>query len=189
MVDKWTRLSREAAGPSQPVWLVLQAHDLTYRNFKQAVKELGPPIRPSCQETRCMAFLALANGATGLIWYWSPNRMYHLRNDAPKVWKGLCDVVHELNGLMPYLVARRTADPPEVPEPFRTWSRRSGGQRVLAIVNSSAKPATLHLDLGHWRVSTLRLRRTGKAVALLDGKLTAAFEPHEVRVYEWQTRR
>ena len=40
--------------------------------------------------------------------------MYHMQRQAPTVWRSLCEVVQELNGLMPFLVARRTAEPTRV---------------------------------------------------------------------------
>jgi len=186
MVERLTQLARAAAGPQQPVWVVLQAHDLRYwRRYQQAARQLGPPSRPTCRESRCMAFLALASGADGLIWYWGPNRMYHMQQHAPTVWKGLCDVVHELQGLMPFLVARRTAEPTQAPEPFRLWTREAGGQRVLAVINASPKPAKAVIDLSQYRVERVLRRRTGQGVLVVGGRIAASFEPYEVRVYQW----
>ena len=171
-VQDYTRKSRAAAGPGRPVWIVIQGFDWTYlRNTKAMLSRHGQPTRPTARETRCMAFTALANGATGLIWYWSPNSILHIQRDAPDVWRGICATVHELQGLMPFLTARsRPEDTIDVRDPLAAWSRQAGGRRVLAVVNTSDKPATLSLDLGAFGQSTW----------------AAAFGGHEVKVRTWR---
>ena len=133
-----------------------------------------------------MAFMALAGGANGLIWYWSPNSILHIRRDAPDVWKGICATGQELRGLTPFLVARRTPeDALDAPEPFVTWSRQANGKRVLAIVNTSSETATLSLDLTRFGRGSVTLRSSGRQTPLREGKLEAEFAAHGVRVYEW----
>jgi len=135
-----------------------------------------------------MAFLALAAGADGLVWYWGPNGTYHMQKDAPTVWAGLRETVQELRGLMPFLTAPRgLGDTVEVADPFRAWSRSAEGKRVLAVVNSADAAATLDLDLGALGAREVSLRKTGETVPLAGGRLTGDFGPYEVRVYEWAT--
>lgn len=137
---------REAAGPGKPFWVVLQGFDWRYaREGRKALGKYGQEITcPTPDETRAMAHLALSSGTQGLIWYWSPNSIYHLQQQAPTVWKGICDTVQELNRLQPFLTAPRTpADDLSLPAPFRFWSRKADGKRVLAVVNASDNPASL----------------------------------------------
>ncbi len=190
MVEDWARLGVEAAGPGQPYWVVLQAHDLRYwRDYKAAVEEFGPVSRPTARETRCMAYMALAAGANGIIWYWGPNSMYHMQRDAPEVWQGLCETVQELRSLMLFLVARRTPeDEVTVPGPLRAWSRAADGDRVLALVNTSDETTEAEVDLSSFGVAEIRERPSGDVVAVEDGKLTASFEPYEVKLYQWKAR-
>ena len=187
MVLDHTRASREAAGPNRPVWIVPQGFDWTYlRDTKRKLKELGAPTRPTAAETRCMAYMALAGGANGLIWYWSPNSILHIQRDAPEVWQGICATGQELRSLMPFLVARRTPeDLLDAPEPFVTWSRQANGKRVLAIVNTSPVPQTLSLNLHPFGVQSIKVRSNGTPVRLKEGELVGEFRGHEVKVYQW----
>ena len=112
-----------------------------------------------------------------------------MRDEAPEVWQGICAVVRELNGLMPYLTARKTAhDDIAAPGPLRTWTREADGTRVLAVVNITDPPAEAALDLTSFGVDEVRERGTGAAVRLRDGQLTIDFGAHEVKVYEWDVQ-
>ena len=85
---------------------------------------------------------------------------------------------------------RRTPrDAVVVPEPFRTWSREAGGNRVLAVINTAARPADIALDLSPLGAREVSLRPGRQPVTLVGGKLAASFEPHEVKVYQWPIRR
>jgi len=149
---------REAAGPGRPFWVVLQGFDWRYaREGKAALGKYGQEITcPTPNETLAMAHLALSTGTQGLIWYWSPNSIYHIQQNAPTVWKGICETVQELNRLQPFLIAPRSpADDLSLRAPFRSWSRAWDGKRILAVVNASAEPAPLTLPGNHaatdWR--------------------------------------
>jgi hypothetical protein len=186
MVEDWARQGLAATQPGQPFWIVLQGHDLRYwRNAKAMFAERGAPDQPTPAQTRCMAYMALASGVNGIIWYWAPNSVYHIQRDAPHVWKGICDTVRELRGFMPYLVARR--EPPDdlqVPEPLRAWTRQADGKRILALVNTADAPCQTEVDLSSLQVQ--RLEEVGKTggKALTPGKAPLAFEPYEVRLFE-----
>ncbi|MGC9318372.1 MAG: hypothetical protein ACP5KN_10130 [Armatimonadota bacterium] len=186
-VERRLQTAREQIGPEMPLWAVLQGHDIRYwRDYEAAVEEFGPVSIPTPAQTRCMAWLSLAAGADGLVWYWGPSgSTYHMRRDAPEVWQGIVDTVRELRELEPWLTARRSeADDFAAPEPFRTWSRAAGGTRLLAVVNSADQPATLDLDLTRFRIQEIA-RRDGGPVALEGRHLQAEFGPLEVRLYEW----
>lgn len=149
---------REAAGPGKPFWVVLQGFDWRYaREGKKALEKYGQEITsPTSAETRAMAHLALSTGTQGLIWYWSPNSIYHIQRQAPTVWQGICETVQELNRLQSFLIAPRApADDLALPAPFRSWSRAADGKRVLAVVNASDEPSRLVLPGNHqivdWR--------------------------------------
>jgi len=171
---------REAAVPGRPFWVVLQGFDWRYwKERKTAFEKYGKEItRPTPEETRAMAHLALSTGAHGLIWYWSPNSVYHLQKQAPTVWKGICDTMAELNALEPYLTAPRTPDDDNVrlPVPFRSWSRAVDGTRVLAVVNASDDPAPLSLPARYKALD----QRTGKPPA--DAPIPA----WGTAIYTWQ---
>ncbi|MBN2309412.1 MAG: hypothetical protein JXR94_10605 [Candidatus Hydrogenedentes bacterium] len=186
MVVEWARLAREAARPGQPYWIVLQGHDGRYvRDAKGVMAARGAPSQPSPAQTRCMAYMALAEGVNGIIWYWLPNSRYHICEDAPEVWRGICDTVQELNGLMPYLLARRTPeDALDVPEPLLAWTRRADGRRVLALVNTGDAPCDVEVDLSPLAVDSFAGAGETGAAPLEPGRNALHFAPYEVKLYE-----
>lgn len=156
-VEEKVLACREAGGPGKPVWCVLQGFDWdAWRAAERlnpgrrrtpesvaAMQAAGaiPVTRPSAAETRCMAHLAIAAGATGLIWYWSPNWAVHLREDSPAVWEGIRTTVQELRSLMPWLLAEPgPADAVTAPAPLRVWSRTAEGRRVVVLINPEDRP-------------------------------------------------
>lgn len=186
MVEDWVKLGRAAVGPDRPVWTVLQGHDYRWRDAEQARAEIGTPDKPTREQTRAMAFLALAAGSDGLIWYWWPKSRYHIVDDAPEKWAGIVDTVQLLNELMPWLAAEcMPEDAMEAPEPFRVWSREHDGSRVVAVINGSEEEATLHAPVPEGGQGRLLDFETGEAVELADGELRAQFAPWEVRIYRW----
>lgn len=160
-VEEKVLACREAAGPGKPVWCVLQGFEWqgwrAAQNLKlggkrtpesvAAMRAAGaiPVMRPSAAETRCMAHLAIAAGATGLIWYWSPNWAVHVKEDSPEVWSGICATVKELRSLMPWLVAEPApGDALAVPAPLRVWSRTVGNRRVVVLINPEERELRLN---------------------------------------------
>ncbi len=186
MVEDWARQGLDAAQPGQPFWIVLQGHDLRFwRNAKALFAEGKSPDQPTPAQTRCMAYMALASGVNGIIWYWAPNSVYHIQRDAPEVWEGICDTVQELRGLMPYLVARRSPqDDLEVPDPLRAWSREADGKRVLALVNTTDAACDVEVDLSSLNVRYPKEVGDPEAEELAPGKVGMSFGPYEVRLYE-----
>ncbi len=186
MVEDWVKLGREAVGPDRPVWTVLQGHDYRWRNVEQAWEEHGVPYKPTREDTRAMAFLALAAGTDGLIWYWWPNTRYHIVEDAPEKWAGIVETVQLLNELMPWLIAERTAeDEVDAFEPFRVWSREADGVRVAAVINGSEETAELRWPVPEGAQRGLVNFETDETVQLDGDELHAQFEPWEVRIYRW----
>ena len=112
-----------------------------------------------------------------------------MQDEAPDVWQGICEVLGELNELMPYLTARRTErDDIAAPGSLRVWTREANGTRVLAVVNISDEPAEAPLDLTAYGVEGVRERGTGAAVSLQDGQLMVDLGGHEVELYEWDVQ-
>ncbi|MFW5868438.1 MAG: hypothetical protein ACOCX2_11515, partial [Armatimonadota bacterium] len=186
MVGDWVELGREAVGPDRPVWTVLQGHDYRWADAERARAEIGVADKPTAQQTRAMAFLALAENTDGLIWYWWPKSRYHISEDAPEKWQGIVDTVQLLNELEPWLTAPRTAaDEMQAPEPFRVWTREADGTRIVAVINGSEDEADLRVRLPEGAAGRLRDFETDEAVELPGGELRATFAPWEVRIYRW----
>lgn len=186
MVEDWVNAARKAVGKTSPTWTVLQAHDLRFYNTprKKAQEKYGAPNQPSPEQTRAMAFLALSAGTDGLIWYWLPHSTYDLVNEAPKVWKGICDVIRLLKRMEPWLTAEETsADSFPCPEKFRVWSRKAGETRLIVAINASDTVAELSLDLKRFIHSSVSDFESGKGISLEREILKAEFRPWETRIF------
>jgi hypothetical protein len=90
-VSDWTAVSRAAAGPQRPSWLVLQTHDLSHYGVQGG-------RYPSADELRCMLYLALAGGAKGIGW-WAYG---HARESN---WQRYCELAAEVKMLEPFLLS------------------------------------------------------------------------------------
>lgn len=170
----------------KPAWIVLQGFDWSYcRAYRNKTPPKEIPMRPTPEETRFMAYLALSAGANGLIWYWLPKEYSHMKNQTPIVWKGICDTVQELKSLMPYLVAEKTdKDTVKVGEPFRTWTRKVGDKRILVVLNTSEKStAKLNLDLSKYDFKEMTHYPDKSKVESKDKIINEGFKPIEVKIY------
>jgi len=120
-----------------------------------------------------MTHLALAAGAKGLVYYWGPSRLYNIKDDAPEVWKGICDVIGELKSLTPFLQAGPKVLASASPHPVKCWYADAGGQRLVVLVNSTpaaAAPNPAALNLLSDASAQGQLRLAPYEVKMLRGK-------------------
>lgn len=97
-VGAYTR-RMQAAAPDKPVWMVLQG--VGWGDFlKVSAAEKEHLRRPTREETRFMAYDAIANGAQGIL-YWGSD---YVEKDSD-FWKELLAVIEELSGLQSVLAA------------------------------------------------------------------------------------
>ncbi|MBN2449308.1 MAG: hypothetical protein JXR77_02900 [Lentisphaeria bacterium] len=191
MVEEKILACQEAAGPGKPVWCVIQGHSWeAWRAYKNlplknkgtrseatvaAMKATGtiPVTRPNAVETRCMAHLAIAAGARGLVWYWSPNNAVHVKEDSPEVWNGIRETVRELREFMPWLLAEPTpGDTLRVPAPLRSWSRLARGERLVVLINPEDRPV---------QVPAAEMHELAAAFPGGPGDAMISLAPYEVR--------
>lgn len=186
-VEKYVRRARQSEGERGPAWTVLQGFDYRYAHAREryrAMDKFGPPDQPSREQTRAMAFLALAEGTDGLVWYWLPKSAYHIVEDAPTTWQGIVETVQLMKKLEPWLLADKSASDQAIgaSEPFRVWTRQVDGRRVLAIVNASDQSANFPLpfpDLGLEQVTDFE---TGLPAAIQGRERHLTLEPWQVRI-------
>jgi len=178
-VAEWTRLSREAVRNSRPVITVLQF-------FKATATSRWP----SEQELRNMSYMAIAEGANGLL-YWSLGA-----RALAWVCSGWCEekieyferlkaVMKELKSLEAVLVA---VDRPELlasvspPEAIRTRVKFAGGRAwlIASNVTGAALTASFTWSESLRGVSVFAERRSIPA----DGaQFSDAFAPYQAHVY------
>jgi len=195
------RLLAKLTDGDRPVFIVLGAHDFSelWMKDREQMIDQGklPCMWPPPEQIRAMNYMALAGGATGIIWYWAPCRppawsekstplkWYNLPQDAPIVWKAVVDVNTEMTELMPWLLAsRRPEDVVSLPSPFAAWSRRVNDRRVLVIVNLVDRPSDLKLDLSAFQPTAVRDWVTGQLIPTEENTVSTRYPGYHVGIYE-----
>ena len=198
--DRARLLTRLTDG-NRPVFMVLGAHDfseLWMKDRNQLIEQDKLPCTwPPPEQIRAMNYMALAGGATGIIWYWAPCRppawsekstpmkWYNLPQDAPKVWQALVNVNTEMTQLMPWLLAKRQSeDTITLRSPFAAWSRQIDNRRILIVVNLVSKPADLKLELSAFGPVALYDWVTGQTVPTEGDTFTTQYSGYHVGIYE-----
>jgi hypothetical protein len=90
----------QASAPDKPVWMVLQGFGWRDLEDNPDPEEADEKRRPTLEETRFMAYDAIAHGARGIL-YWGTSR---IERDS-QLWADLLRVVRELDALQPVLSA------------------------------------------------------------------------------------
>ena len=177
-------------GSGKPGWMVLQ------------MMALGGPEslrHPTMAEVRCMTYMAVAHGISGVIY-----KAFHYGDwwvtDKPAYWAQWSDLTAELRCLAPYLVT-----PPVTGEmqaeiiegsqepgaleykPLHLSLRQTEGGYFLIAVNGFDSPIKARLtvpapDSGLAPQAAVRFEN--RLVDVEDGVLEDTFAPYEVHLYE-----
>ncbi len=181
-------LTNSTDGKQRPLWVILQGADPRYsryiKNRDDTLEEYGPMLRPTYQETRCMAFTALSYDVQGIFWWYSGS--FDIRIEAPNAWDGIVRTSKELRSLEEFLVRPPTPeDRLDMPEPLLVWTRQVGCRRILAIINPISRNTAAEIDLSKYGTQAIRPRNQRQdIVSLSDGRTMLEFAPHEVKVFE-----
>ena len=170
--------------PSKDVWVVEQA--FSWSNIRP---ESGrPETYPAVDEYRFMAWIAIAHGATGLLWWGSA----HEERPAPFL-RDLMEVVSELKSVQPFLTAgdvpRVRATPDEGQSPpvlgIRTVVRRRGDDTLLALINEDPYQHDVVIRGVDWAGpgDFNSLPEPSSDLAESSDGLFTRMEGHEVRIY------
>ncbi len=175
MVGEWTRLGQEAVKQSRPVWMVLQFFPLTAAGGW-----------PSEAELRAMSWMAIVEGARGLL-YWSYGERGLAWVKDPRAreqkWAELVRVTKEIKALEPVLLAPDAAVVSRESSggAVRTLGKAMpDGSRYLFAYNTRNAPVRVTWTLAEAAGETLDLA-TGRAGPRAEGTaLTAELGPYEV---------
>lgn len=164
--------AREAPGEGKPIVPILQlfAWDAKARY-------------PTPAELRCMAFLALAEGATGIGYYSYGSVTGHPKKTIaevePELWKSVKALNRELAEYAP--MGKRGGAPVEgfgSAKNVRTYAPREG-KLPIVIVNPSDKPTTATFEL---KLDGNFVLDDGRTITLAGGKGSLELKPLEVVV-------
>lgn len=172
--------SKENAG-EKPFWSVIQGSDLNV--WPDGVSKTAK--YPTPLQTRLLAHMSLAAGATGLIWYWGPKRAYHITKDAPAVWQGICETVKEINELTPYLVGEREKYPIKLPKQVKYWSAAANGKRILTLVNTADNEVAFKTSFNVKAGVLIKDFYSQKIVEQKENMVNVRLNRYEVKIYYW----
>jgi hypothetical protein len=179
LVGEWTRLGQQAVMGSRPLWMVIQYFPQT--------SESGWPTR---DDLRTMSWMAIVDGARGLL-YWSfGNRGLAWVKDPQEKerhWADLVQVTREIKALEPVLLAPDAvvATLATGGEAVRSLGKRGpDGARYLFVYNATAKPMRTEWTLAEPAAEATEL--SGGAVALEGGRLATALGPYEVKRFRFR---
>lgn len=186
---RWTNVSQ-----GKPLWIVLQAFSWNELAAIEPWNGAGRPVAyPSFEESRYMAYDAIANGAAGLL-YWD---MQFLTSSACR--QSLYGLAREFNVLQPFF----SSDPKPVSvtayEPDSTagrvlaTARQYGRDWMIAVVNEAdtVQHAAVVSGLDHLNEQKLVELYGDEEVTVKNGKIITRLRPLEVKVFatsrKWET--
>jgi hypothetical protein len=174
LVGEWTRLGQDAVMRSRPLWMVIQ--------FFPQTSASGWPTR---DDLRTMSWMAIVEGARGLL-YWSfGNRGLAWVKDPherERHWADLVAVTREIKALEPVLLAPDAvvATAAAGADAVRSLGKRGpDGARYLFVYNTTARPVRATWTLAEPAAEAAEL--SGGAAVLHAGRLTADLGPYEVK--------
>ncbi|NLC55695.1 MAG: hypothetical protein GX774_02515 [Armatimonadetes bacterium] len=164
-----------------PIWMVPQAFTV----------DGSPWSEPTPAELRCQAYLCLARGATGLVWYayWSPEPYaanprglnYWFLPDSP-LWEAFRDLNAEIATVAPVILEGEALGPARCDQAAlitQVWRHR--GKQVLIAVNPTDQPveATFTGLAG----KSVEVLFEGRRQPIERGRLRDTFAPLAAHVY------
>ena len=175
MVGEWTRLGQDAVKRSRPVWMVLQYFPVT-----------DAAGWPSEAELRAMSWMAIIEGARGLL-YWSfgEKGLAWVKDAKEKEarWAELVRVTKEIKALEPVLLAPDAAVVARESSggSVRTLGKATPDGRYLFAYNTRNSPTRVTWTLAAAATETVDLA-TGKPGPRVEGAaITVELAPYEVR--------
>lgn len=180
MVAQWTRMARQAVMASRPVLTVLQFFQFTSKGRW-----------PTETELRNMSYMAIAEGANGLL-YWSlgANALAIVCRDwceeKAQYFSRLKNVLAELKSLEEVLAS---PDGPELlsafgdPEAIRVRVKKQGGQVWLFAANVTSKPVRARFVFSV-SLGPLRVHPDNRLVNEGPSGFEDDLGPYESRIYK-----
>ncbi|MFA6239840.1 MAG: hypothetical protein WC655_02870 [Candidatus Hydrogenedentales bacterium] len=166
-VGAYTRRMQDAA-PGKPTWMVLQGFGWADLNETKADSKRDEYRRPTFNESRFMAYNAIANGARGIL-YWGSA---YIEVDS-ELWSDLLKLVRELADRQPLLSAREAALPIQVTT-AETWGSQD---RTVRVVPKQVGDKVSFIVVNEWReplTYTIAGLESLNGVAYSDGPDIAA---------------
>lgn len=143
---------------------------------------------PTALEHRYMSYLALMEGAKGLLWYAHRWGNYHLPTDDPELWEAQKRFVSEARHLEPFILSEGLGQrlPVEADKGLVRAVAKTGpdGKRMVIALNSSLEEsATAKIRIEGIKAANLAVLGEDRAVPVINEMIEETFEPLGVHVY------
>ena len=164
------------AKTAKPLWVGVQAY------------KKGPAWAryPTPTEYRAQAYIAIAHGARGLMWYGGSVTGGLYLNVKDGHWDYLKILARELRDLSPVLLSETLPAPQFLPAnaPVSVTLKRGAGRLILIAANRGATPLELTLTSPMLKSGPARVLTEERTVQSTGDKLPDHFDPYAVHVYE-----
>jgi hypothetical protein len=173
-VGRFTQKQREVAGNS-PIYLVLQGCGILEWDSQ---KKDSAQRRPTFEETRFMAFQAVANGVNGILWWGTA----YIEPDS-QLWNDIKEVAKQLRILEPILANGETASTECSSSDIELIRYVWKGHNYVVAVNATDRPATISIGWKGLRAEKLNVLFENRSVPVTTGKFRDNFKPYDVHIY------
>jgi hypothetical protein len=180
-------------GKGKPVWMVLQA--FSWSELTEEVKD-AQPLYPTFDESRYMAYAAIAYGARGIL-YWGS-----AYTKSKEFVQSLFAVTNELAALQPFLTAPNEVqvevkmiktDQKDADQPVSCIARRYGRDWMIVVINETDNNQMGVLVNGLRHLNGLKLTELygNNEVTVSNEEIVLRMKPREVIVLttgkKWET--
>lgn len=165
----------------KPLWCIVQAFDWSvWDNGK-----LNGEHRPTADEERCMTYMALVNGAKGII-YWAYGSSKYYTADYPQHWLDVKKVTGEVHELTPVLLTKTVENRLLTSNgKIQSMLKKYNGDWYVLAVNSSREGCASTFKLtGIVEGANIDVKFENRSLSANASGWTDSFKPLEVHVYK-----
>jgi len=164
------------AKTNKPIWVGVQS-------YKKENTRFPTPI-----EYRAQAYIAIAEGGKGLMWYggYVTGGMFQAQNKTDAHWPEVKQLVTELKSLQDVFIGATETKPTLTPSdaPVSVALKRSPQRLVLIAANRGEKPVELTITSPAIKAGAVKVISEDRTVRAGAGQITDKFEPYGVHVYQ-----
>ncbi|HEX8521827.1 MAG TPA: hypothetical protein VF669_06185 [Tepidisphaeraceae bacterium] len=169
---------------TKPIWVGVQS----YKKGSQEKLAEKQSRFPTPIEYRAQAYIAIAEGAKGLMWYggYVTGGIFQGQNREQGHWNELKQLVTELNALSDIFMAPGLEKPLVTPEnaPISVTIRKSHNRTVLIAVNRSEDALDTKISSKAIKAGTATVIGEGRFQSTEVGCFSDRFEAYAAHVYE-----
>ena len=188
MVGEAVETIAKKTNDSQPVWMVIQAHNIG--NYKEFIPNPQDYRSPTFDEIRCMSWQAICKGAGGLIYY----SYFDLKRntDIPfeTQWSNLKNIVSEIYSFSDVLLSEENYDNVQVSNSsgdisWLDWTTKNYSNKLyIFAVNNGKGEGEISFLLPSKYKTLQQVNGIIKKFSLKDSQFTDSFGNLEVKIYK-----